>query len=800
MRVKLTMVLLAFMGYTNAQENIAYQKPSAEILKLADYERPPSVFMDSKRDWMIFTYRNTYKTLDELNQEEMRLGGLRINPVTNIASTVTYVNNLKIRKINGKQETQVKGLPINAKITYTSFSPDEKKLAFTNTTAQGVELWVLDLETATAKKITEDNLNANLGTPYTWYKDSQHLLVRRIPAQRAKLIDASKNIPTGPIVSTSDGKVSQNRTYQDLLKNPQDEANFDTLTQSELYKVSLNGNATKVKDADIYLRNSFSPDGEYLLLTTIKRPYSYIVPLNRFPKQETVYDMNGNLVKIVNEIPLNEVMPKGFSSVQTGKRGMTWRDDAPATLYYAEALDGGDQAQKADYRDEIFVWEAPFNQTPKSFFKTKQRYSGIDWTNANYAIVSESWYDTRNITSYLVDLANGKSEVIENRNYQDVYSDPGTFSQTKNQYGRYVVDVKNDKAYLIGEGFTKDGQFPFIDEQNFKTLKKNRLYTAKATNVKENIIDILDISKGDILISQQSATQYPNTFKKNIKNNKTTAVTQFQNPFASLGNVYKEVIKYKRNDGVELSGTLYLPANYNRKTKQEKLPLLVWAYPREYRDKSTAGMNTKNANDFTFPSYGSFIYWVTKGYAVLDDASFPIVGENGVEPNDTFIPQLVASGKAAIDAVDALGYIDRNRVAVGGHSYGAFMTANLLTHSDNFACGIARSGAYNRTLTPFGFQSEQRNYWDVPEIYNTMSPFMTANKMKKPMLLIHGDADNNPGTFTLQTERYFQALKNLGAPVRMVLLPKESHGYAAKESILHTLWEQEQFLDKCLKK
>lgn len=446
------------------------------------------------------------------------------------------------------------------------------------------------------------------------------------------------------------------------------------------------------------------------------------------------------------------------------------------------------------------MWEAPFNQTPKSFFKTKQRYSGIDWTNANYAIVSESWYDTRNTTSYLVDLANGKSEVIENRNYQDVYSDPGTFSQTKNQYGRYVIDVKNDKAYLIGEGFTKDGQFPFIDEQNFKTLKKNRLYTAKATNVKENIIDILDISKGDILISQQSATQYPNTFKKNIKNNKTTAVTQFQNPFASLGNVYKEVIKYKRNDGVELSGTLYLPANYNRKTKQEKLPLLVWAYPREYRDKSTAGMSTKNANDFTFPSYGSFIYWVTKGYAVLDDASFPIVGENGVEPNDTFIPQLVASGKAAIDAVDALGYIDRNRVAVGGHSYGAFMTANLLTHSDDFACGIARSGAYNRTLTPFGFQSEQRNYWDVPEIYNTMSPFMTANKMKKPMLLIHGDADNNPGTFTLQTERYFQALKNLGAPVRMVLLPKESHGYAAKESILHTLWEQEQFLDKCLKK
>ena len=262
--------------------------------------------------------------------------------------------------------------------------------------------------------------------------------------------------------------------------------------------------------------------------------------------------------------------------------------------------------------------------------------------------------------------------------------------------------------------------------------------------------------------------------------------------------MYKEVIKYKRKDGVELSGTLYLPAGYDR-SKKEKLPLLIWAYPTEFKDKNSAGQNSKNENQFTFPSYGSFIYWVTRGYAVLDNASFPIIGEGTAEPNDTFIEQLVANGEAAIDAVDKLGYINRKKVAVGGHSYGAFMTANLLTHSNLFACGIARSGAYNRTLTPFGFQSEQRNYWDVPEVYNTMSPFMNATKMKTPLLLTHGEADNNPGTFTLQTERYFQALKNLGAPVRMVILPKESHGYVAKENILHLLWEQDQFLEKYLK-
>lgn len=800
MKIKLTICLLAFLNFYDAQENISYQKPSAEILKLADYERPPSVLMNSKKDWVVFTYRPTYKTLEDLSQNEMKLGGLRINPVTNISSSMIYSNNLKIRKLNDKNEIQVKNLPSHSKIAYVSFSPDEKKLAFTNTTAKGVELWIVDMETASAKKITADNLNANLGMPYIWYNDSQSFLIRTLPQNRAALLNADEDLPTGPIVSTADGKVSQNRTYQDLLKNPQDEKNFETLTASEIYNVDLTGNLKKLKDQDMYAGLSFSPDGSYLLATIIKKPFSYIVPLSRFPSTTVVYDMKGNTVKTVNDVPLNEIMPKGFSSVRTGKREMEWRSDAPATLTYAEALDGGDQSKTAEYRDEIFTWEAPFIAAPKSFFKTKQRYKDVVWTNDHYAIVSEGWYDTRNTKSYLLDLNSGESKVFDDRNYQDVYSDPGHFNTTKNQYGRSVVDMKGGKAYLIGDGFTKDGQHPFIDEMDIKSLKKKRLYTSNLKNAKEGIVDILNPSKGEILTTQQSPSQYPNYFKKNIKSNKAEAVTNFANPFESIKDVYKEVITYKRNDGVTLTGTLYLPANYDRKTKKEKLPLLIWAYPREYKDKDTAGQSTQNDNDFTFPTYGSFVYWTAKGYAVLDNAAFPIVGEGKTEPNDTFIPQLVANAAAAIDAVDHLGYIDRKKVAVGGHSYGAFMTANLLTHSNLFACGIARSGAYNRTLTPFGFQSEQRNYWDVPEIYNTMSPFMHADKMKTPLLLIHGDADNNPGTFTLQTERYFQALKNLGAPVKMVLLPKEAHSYQAKENILHVLWEQDQFLEKCLKK
>jgi len=394
---------------------------------------------------------------------------------------------------------------------------------------------------------------------------------------------------------------------------------------------------------------------------------------------------------------------------------------------------------------------------------------------------------------------NENAKIIADRNYQDVYSDPGHFETWKNKYGLYTLAIENSNIFLLGDGHTSKGQFPFIDELNTLTLNKKRLYQSTYTDKMEEIFDIEDFKKGEALVRIQSKNEYPNYYFRNFrKKDALKQVTFFPNPFESIKDVYKEVIKYKRNDGVELSGTLYLPAGYDR-TKKEKLPLLIWAYPAEYKDKNSAGQSTSNPNEFTYPYYGSFVYWVTRGYVVLDDAAFPIIGEGTAEPNDTFIEQLVANAKAAIDAVDSLGYINRKKVAVGGHSYGAFMTANLLTHSNLFACGIARSGAYNRTLTPFGFQNEQRNYWDAPGVYNTMSPFMNAEKMKTPMLLVHGEADNNPGTFTLQTERYFQALKGLGAPARMLILPKEQHSYVARENILHLLWEQDKFLEKYLK-
>lgn len=784
-----------------AQENLNYQTPPASILKLADYERAPQVSIDSKNNYMLLTYRNTYKTLDDLNQQEMSMGGLRINPVTNIASATNYINNLKVRKVTGTEPIQVKGLPVNPHITFVSWSPDEMKVAFTNTISTGVELWVLDIALAEASKITDAHLNANLGNPFNWYPDSKRLLVRFLPKNRSALIDSKKELPKGPIISESSGSTSQNRTYPDLLKNTTDEANFVTLASSELMEVDLNGKAKLFKLSDMYTLESFSPDGKYLLINTIHKPFSYTVPLNRFPQLAVVYDLKANIVKKVNDVPLSEVLPKGFMAVRTGKRQLNWRSDEPSTLFYVEALDGGNPQTKVEFRDAIYQWKAPFDENPTILTKTVQRFSNIIWGNASTAIVQDEWYDTRNEKTYLINPS--KPEItpkkIDDRNFQDVYSDPGHFETRKNEFGKYVLAIEKNQLFRIGEGHTPKGQFPFIDALNIETLKSERLYQSTYTDKIEEIFDIKDFKNGEALVRIQSKNKYPNYYFRNfLQKEALTQLTHFSNPFESIKDVYKEVIKYKRSDGVELSGTLYLPVGYDR-LKKEKLPLLIWAYPAEYKDKNSAGQVTSNPNEFTFPYYGSFVYWVTRGYAVLDDAAFPIVGEGKTEPNDTFIEQLVANAKAAIDAVDSLGYINRSKVAVGGHSYGAFMVANLLTHSNLFACGIARSGAYNRTLTPFGFQNEQRNYWDAPKVYNTMSPFMNAEKMKTPILLVHGEADNNPGTFTLQTERYFQALKGLGAPARMLILPKEQHSYVARENILHLLWEQDRFFEKYLK-
>lgn len=799
---KLFALLLLAPLFTLAQLDLSYQTPHDNIKSLADASMPPGISINNDGTKALLLYRDQYKTIAELSETELRLGGLRINPVTNISSRARYSTNLELFDPKNKTTSKIANMPANPSIANTSWSPKQNYIAFTNTTATGVELWVIDYAAKSAKKLTDANLNANIGRTMTWMPDESGLLFQTLPKNRPKLINTSVNIPKGPTISVNEaGQKAQNRTYQDLLQNKADETNFETLVTSEIYKVDLSGTTTLWKTAGMYSGMSFSPDGNYIMVSEIKKPFSYIVPYSRFPTTYTVYNLNAKPVKVVTEVPLIEELPQGFMATRTGIRNIGWRNDQAATLYWVEALDGGDPETDVAFRDEVFQLKAPFNGEKSSLAKTKLRYAGITWGTDQVAVLYERWWNTRTSRTLFFNPSNANEtpQLFVDRNYQDTYSDPGNFVTMRNDYDQSVLEFsKSNTVMLMGDGYTPDGKLPFIDEYNLKSKSKKRLYQSKDGDLLEDLVNMIDVKKGDVLVRLESATQFPNYYMRNIKTNKLEQITDFNNPFKALQAVHKEVITYKRDDGLELSGTLYLPVGYD-KDKKEKMPMIMWAYPREYKDRRSAAQVTSSSKEFTYPYYGSPIYWVNRGYVVLDDAAFPIIGEGEEQPNDSFVKQLVGNAKAAIDAVDAMGYIDRNRVAVGGHSYGAFMTANLLSHSDLFAAGIARSGAYNRTLTPFGFQSEERNYWEAPEVYNTMSPFMNAHNMKTPLLLIHGEADNNSGTYPMQSERYFNALKGLGAPVRLVMLPKESHGYAAKESIMHMLWEQDQWLETYVK-
>ena len=799
MKTKLLLLLISLCPpLLRAQVNLEYQQPPAAILDLVDVPLAPSVLMDDDHQNMVLLYRDAYKTIGELSETELRLGGLRIDPKRNIGSRTNYYNDVKLRAVDAASgsERRLSGLPTNPRLSNFTWSPDQTKIAMLHTAEEGVELWLADLATATARRLVGPTVNANMRDVINWDEDSQSLLVKLLPDDRQSLIDALSAVPTGPTISTADGQKAQNRTYQDLLSNPNDEFNFEQLARSVIHRVTITGEHSEFLPVAMYDGISFSPDGNYVMVETIRRPFSYLVPYSRFPTTSVVYTREGDVVETVADLPLIEVLPQGFMATTDERRSMQWRSDLPASLVYVKALDAGDPAREAAYRDEILQLDPPFSGNGKRLLRTVNRYAGILWGDEHTAIAYDRWFDTRNMKAYVFDPSDASREpaVLFDMNYQDRYNDPGNFVTKRNAYGSSVLSLDGTTAYLIGDGYTPVGQFPFLHEIDLRSGETEERYTSKYTDKLEDILDY-DAETDRLLVRIESPTEYPNYYFRELASDALNQVTAFANPFQSLQDVHKEVITYEREDGLELSGTLYLPVGYDRANK-EKVPLILWAYPREFKDKASAAQSTSNPNEFTYPNYGSPIYWVTRGYAVLDDAAFPIVGEGDEEPNDSFRDQLVANAKAAIDAVDELGYIDRNRVAVGGHSYGAFMVANLLSHSDLFAAGIARSGAYNRTLTPFGFQSEQRNYWEAPEVYYTMSPFMHAEKMKTPLLLVHGEADNNSGTYPLQSDRYFNALKGLGATVRLVMLPKESHGYRAKESVLHLLWEQDRWLEE----
>jgi dipeptidyl aminopeptidase/acylaminoacyl peptidase len=539
-----------------------------------------------------------------------------------------------------------------------------------------------------------------------------------------------------------------------------------------------------------------SPDGKYILVEIVHRPFSYLVPAYRFPYSVEIWDLKGNVVKRIADLPLAEEIPIGFDAVPTGPRSFGWRSDAPATLYWVEAQDGGDPKAEVKIRDNLYALSSPFSDTKKLLMSLMLRFNDIAWGKSSVAFIREEWWQDRRIRSSILSLSSETpvSSLIHDYSWQDRYNDPG-YPLTKKLPNGHEVLLMNDQnniLYFFGEGASPQGDRPFIDAYNIIDNESKRLWRSEAPYYEWPVV-MQDSKNLSVITRREAVNEPPNYFSRNLRKNQISQITKFPHPTPQLKNVKKELIRYEREDGVLMTANLYLPPGY--KSEDGPLPLLMWAYPREYKSADAAGQVTGSPYRFVKVGWWTPLPWLVAGYAVLDKPTMPIIGEGDNEPNDTYVEQLVASAQAAADEVIRRGVAKKGALVIGGHSYGAFMTANLLAHSDIFAAGIARSGAYNRTLTPFGFQAEQRTLWEAPEVYFKMSPFMHAEKVNEPILLIHGSLDNNSGTFPMQSERFYHALKGHGATTRLVMLPLESHSYRSRESIMHMLWEMSNWLD-----
>ncbi len=790
---------LALLATTPLSAAEKYRTPPAPLGDIVDAAPTPSVSLSPDRSWMVLIERPSLLAIDDLAQPELRLAGRRISPRTNGRSRLRPNHSLTIRKLGEAVGRKIQGLPPGAKLGSPYWSPDSTHIAFTITGQSDINLWVANVETATARRVFDGRLNATGGFPCEWLADSRRLICTAVPGGNEGP-PARSPVPVGPVIQESAGKKAPARTYQDLLGNAHDEALFEYYFSSQLAVVGVDGTRKKIGPEGIVWYFDPSPDGRYIMVQALHRPFSYRVPASRFPRRTEIWSLDGQLVRRLADTPLQEEIPMAFGSVATGPRSFGWRDDAPATVHWVEAQDGGDARAEAEIRDAVYLLQAPFRDEAKLLARLGLRYGGVDWGNDDLALIYEWWWKTRNQRTWIVAPGSPgeRPELLFDRSWEDRYGDPGDAVSAWNEYGRRVLLTgKGGKTlFLIGDGASPEGDRPFLDELEPATKKTRRLFHSEPPYYERPVV-LLDAKARSILTRRESKQEPPNYFRRDLKKQTLTAITKFPHPTPQLEGLQKELIRYERDDGVKLTATLYLPPTY--KEGDGPLPVVMWAYPQEFKSADAAGQVTDSPHRFDRVGWWSPLLFLARGYAVLDDPTMPIIGEGDEEPNDSYVDQLVSSAKAAIDEVARRGVGDPSRVAIGGHSYGAFMTANLLAHSDLFQAGIARSGAYNRTLTPFGFQSEERSLWEAPEIYFAMSPFMHAEKIDEPILLIHGDSDNNSGTYPMQSERFYSALKGQGAKTRLVMLPHESHGYRARESVLHMLWEMSEWLDRYVK-
>lgn len=770
-----------------------YQVPPREIQAALTAADLPAVIADSRgKRLLLVDYYNTYSIAD-LVQPELKLAGVAFNPENYGRNGEALIRQVTILDVESGRQTNLKNVPDGAYLSNVAWSPDDSKIAFCVRFKDHIQLWYADAATGAARPVKGLTINHVFNRPFQWLSDSRRILCRVVYKRDAPPVAATE--PVRPVVQVNEGGRKPARTYQNMLRNAHDEQLFDHYAFSSVVIANVASGAQSRVATGIISYFSASPDGQYVLLESLHRPYSYAQPYPRFPKTVQVLAANGALVKALADVPLQETVAPARDAVSPFARSHDWRTDAPATLYWAEAQDGGDPGRTAAARDKLYTLAAPFAGDPTLLHTCTLRFESVWWGNDSTAIVNEKWWNDRRCLSFLVNPAKGPGVAKKLFDYSVMnrYETPGTPATRRNGYGAVVLNLTPDaRLFLLGEGASPRGDIPFVNELDLASGQAQRVWQSQDPYF-ERPITVLGGDQRTLLISRESKRENPNYFACDLKTNAARQLTFFKNPYAELAQIEQKEIRFKRDDGLEISAVVYLPAG-----KRTPLPTLLWAYPAEYKNAKDAEQVVGSPNWFTYMPVLPPVALALQGYAVLLPV-MPVIGEGNKHPNDTYLEQLVMNARAVVAEGARAGIIDTTRLAVGGHSYGAFMAANLVTHTNLFKAGIAMSGAYNRTLTPFGFQAEERTYWEARPVYEATSPFQQADQVKAPLLLVHGEADSNSGTFPWQSERYFQALKGLGATVRYVSLPHEGHTYKARESVYHVYWEMLNWLNRYLK-
>lgn len=783
---------------------LSYQKAPPLLKQMLDTPLLPLLRVSPDGQQFVLLTRRPWPELADLAEPERCLAGLRLNPQTRTPSRQTEYIDLTLMDSEGQQQT-IKGLPEHPRIHSLHWSPDGKKLAFVHTSERQAELWLVQVASAKARQVQGVEPACSLGNPLVWLSDSRALIVKTVSHDLPR---PPQQVLPAPLIQENTGAANPGRTYQDLLNSAEDEAWFESLTHSQLMQVNLSGNVSRIGQAGLIAGFGPSPDTKYLWVSRIERPFSYRFPVSRFPVRSEIWSLAGEVLALVAERPLAERMGLSFDAVRPGARNLQWRSDVPADLTWFEALDQGDPDCDVRLRDALMCWRAPFDEfrDKSCLMRVPDRLTKVFWCDSQLALVQSEWFQSQQTRRWHLQFEPVLSaKELSCFSSEDRYLHPGQPLLQASANGRFILrraDRDKPLIYLTGSGASPAGERPFLDCWNLKTGKKKRLWQSEPMAY-QRVVNVLDHS---LLIRSETPDQAPNYYllafdSKPPKTglnpvNTLRPLTHFPAPQPDLSQVHKRLIRYTRADGLELSATVYFPLGYS--ADSEPLPTVIWAYPREYRTAKAAGQVQGSPWQYTGLNPGSALVFLTQGYLVVDQPGMPIVALDDQEPNDAFVQQLVWNAEALVAHLLQEKLSDPQRLAIGGHSYGAFMAANLLVHTSLFQAGICRSGAYNRLLTPFGFQAEERHFWQASQIYLDMSPLLQANRIEAPLLLIHGQADDNAGTTLLQSELFYQALSGLGVSSRLVVLPFEGHHYRARESLEHMLWEMLDWLRRYL--